>query len=90
MDGRMDHGRIGGMGRENGQRKTWGDVQVITQYAHTGDAHCEEVITQISIAAKNASECLVAVFFCVCTWMGKWSKLGHPVMYANAKVGATT
>jgi hypothetical protein len=41
------------------------DVQVITQYARTENAHCEEVTAQISIAAKNASDCLVAVFFCV-------------------------
>jgi hypothetical protein len=73
----MDHGRIGGRGRENGQRKMWGDVQAITQYARTGDAHCEEVTTKISIAAKNESDCLVAVFFCVRTWTGKWSESGH-------------
>jgi hypothetical protein len=63
--------------REDGQRKTWGDVQAITQYASTGNARREEVTTQISIAAKNASDCLVGAFFCVRTSTGKRSKSGH-------------
>ena len=60
----MDDEWIGGGEREDGNaRKTWGDVQVITQHARTENAHCEEVTTQIRIAAENASDCLVAVFF---------------------------
>lgn len=35
---------------------------MITQYARSENAHCEEVTTEISIAAKNASDRLVAVF----------------------------
>jgi hypothetical protein len=68
-------------------RKTWaGDVQVITQHARTENACCEEVTTQISIAAKNASDCLVAVFFCVCVDGGKGQV--RSVMDANARQGA--
>jgi hypothetical protein len=42
-------------------QKNVGDVRVITQYAHS-----EEVTAQISISAKNASDCMVAVFFLRC------------------------
>jgi hypothetical protein len=44
-------------------QKNVGDVRVISQYARTENAHCEEVTAQISISAKNASDCIVAVFF---------------------------
>lgn len=37
---------------------------MIAQYARTENAHCEEVTAQISISSKNASDRLVAVFFC--------------------------
>jgi hypothetical protein len=67
----MDDGWIGGGREKIDTRKTWGDVQVITQYARTENADCEEVTAQISIAAKNASDCLVAVFFASVRRWGK-------------------
>ena len=57
MDGWMD-GWIGG-GSEWGKQ----DVQVIAPYARTKNARCEEVTAKISIATKDASDYLVAVFF---------------------------
>jgi hypothetical protein len=65
--------------------KTWGDVQVITQYARAENARCEEVTTQISIATTNASDCLVAVFFCVTSYVDG-QRVGS-VMDAKAKTG---
>jgi len=58
MDGWMDR-----RGERRCTQKNVGDVRVITQYARTENAHCEEVTAQISISAKNASDCIVAVFF---------------------------
>jgi len=62
-NGWMDRGKEGDKTEKNA-----GDVQVVTQYPRTKNAHGEEVTTQITIATKNASDCLVAVFFCVCRW----------------------
>ena len=36
---------------------------MITQYARTENTRCEEVTAKISIAAKDASDRLVAIFF---------------------------
>ena len=61
MDPWIDGGK-GERGEEN-RKKTWGDVQVVTQYPRAENARGEEITTQIRIAPQNASDCLVAVFF---------------------------
>ena len=51
--------RRGDRGRGEGRR----DVQVVTQYPGTENAHGEEITAQAGVAAENASDGFVAIFF---------------------------
>ena len=55
---------------------------MIAQYARTENAHSEEVTAQISISSKNASDRLVAVFFC-----GRLRGYKGSVIDSDAKAG---
>lgn len=50
----------GEIGEEERERR---DVQVVTQYPGAENAHGEEIAAQAGVAAENAGDGLVAIFF---------------------------